>query len=123
MQQHVLGLQQQLQDLALKTEQERAAHETYARSVEDRAYREIDRAREESKGRATQVKEVTRQQAELQRQLKTMQASLSEAQQKAAAQQARADTLAQQLAQQRPAMPATKAKAPKRASTTPKLPK
>ncbi|EPJ80528.1 hypothetical protein CFT9_21883, partial [Pseudomonas sp. CFT9] len=48
-QQHSLALQQELQALRLKAEQERVAQESYVRGVEDRAHREVDRAREEGK--------------------------------------------------------------------------
>lgn len=119
---HAQGLQQQLQDLALKVEQDRAAHESYLRGVEDRAYGEIDRAREESKSRASQLKEVSRQVDVLQRRLEVAHAGLSEAQQLAAVQQARADTLAQQLARQLPTVTALKPKVRKRASAPSKRP-
>jgi chromosome segregation ATPase len=115
MQRQIQGLQQQVQDLALKVEQDRVAHATYARGVEDRAYREIDRAREESKRHAAQLKVSSRQLDDLQRRLEAAHTGLSEAQQEAAAQQARADTLTQQLAQL-PALPATKPKVRKRAA-------
>ncbi|MEF9671869.1 DNA-binding protein [Pseudomonas sp. PCH446] len=118
-QQHVQGLQQQLQDLMLKFEQGRAAQETYVRGVEERAYREIDRAREESKSRAAQLKEVSRQLGDLQRRLESACTGLSEAQQQAVAQQARADTLAQQLLQL-PAVPAEKPKVRKRTTSASK---
>ncbi|MDS0074720.1 hypothetical protein QYE90_23785, partial [Enterobacter hormaechei subsp. xiangfangensis] len=39
-QQHSLALQQELQALRLKAEQERVAQESYVRGVEDRAHRE-----------------------------------------------------------------------------------
>lgn len=42
-------LQQELQALRLKAEQERVVQESYVRGVEDRAHREVDRAREEGK--------------------------------------------------------------------------
>lgn len=112
-QQHAQGLQQQVQDQALKFEQDRLDYATYVRGVEERAYREIDRAREESKSRAVQLKAASRQLDDLQRRLEALHSGLSEAQQQAAAQQARADTLAQQLLQ-RPAGAGVKPKMRKR---------
>jgi hypothetical protein len=119
---HAQGLQQQVQDLVLKAEQERIAHQIYVRGVEDRAYGEVDRSREESKSRASQLKEVSRQADALQRRLEVAHAGLSEAQQLAAVQQARADTLAQQLARQLPTVTALKPKVRKRASAPSKRP-
>jgi len=112
-------LQQQLQDLALKFEQDRTEHESYVRSVEDRASREIDRAREESKSRTVQLKEASRQLDDLRHRLEVAHVELSEAHQQTAAQQARADTLAQQLAQ-RLVLPTTKPKVRKRAAAATK---
>ena len=113
------GLQQQVQDQALKLEQDRVDHATYVRGVEERAYREIDRAREESKSRAVQLKASSRQLDDLQRRLEALHSGLSEAQQQAAAQQARADTLAQQLLQ-RPAGAGVKPKTRKRTTSASK---
>lgn len=115
-QQHAQGLLQQVQDLAIKLEQDRVDHATYVRGVEERAYREIDRAREESKSRAVQLKTASRQLDDLQRRFEVVHSGLSEAQQQAAAQQARADTLAQQLLQ-RPAVVAVKPKTRKRTTS------
>lgn len=92
-QQHSLALQQELQALRLKAEQERVAQENYVRGVEDRAHREVDRAREEGKAMTAQFKEVGRQLEHLKQRVETIQTELSQAQQHAAAQRARADTL------------------------------
>lgn len=92
-------LQQDLVALRLKSEQERVAQESYVRSVEDRAHREVDRAREEGKTITAQFKEAGRHVEQLQRRLESVQAGLSQTQQRSAAQQARADTLEQQLTQ------------------------
>jgi chromosome segregation ATPase len=100
-QQHNQALQQDLQALRLKAEQERVAQESYVRGVEDRAHREVDRAREEGKTLSTQLKEAGRHVDQLQRRLESIQAELSQTQQRAAAQQARADTLEQQLTELR----------------------
>jgi DNA repair exonuclease SbcCD ATPase subunit len=116
-QQQSQTLQQELQALRHGAEQARAVQENYLRGVEDRSHREIDRAREESKSRAAQLKEASRQLDDRQRRLEAAHAELSEARQLAASQRARADTLAQQLAQQLPTVPAPKPKGRKRATT------
>lgn len=96
-----LTLQQELQELRLKAEQERVAQESYVRGVEDRAHREVDLAREEGKRRTAQVKEAGHQLEQLQQRIEGVQVALSQAQQNAAAQQARGDMLEQQLVQLR----------------------
>lgn len=96
-QQHSQELQQELQALRLKADQERVAQETYVRGVEDRAHREVDHAREESKAMAVQLKDAGRQAEQSLRRLASIQAELSRTQQDAAAQNARAETLEQQL--------------------------
>ncbi|PBJ04791.1 MULTISPECIES: DNA-binding protein [unclassified Pseudomonas] len=108
-QRHNHTLQQDLQALRLKAEQERVTQEGYVRGIEDRAHREVDRAREEGKAIMAQFKTVGRQVEQLQRRLESIQTELSQTQQRAAAQQARADTLEQQLMQLRQA-PAAKRK-------------
>jgi chromosome segregation ATPase len=80
------------------------------RSVEEWGHREIDRARAESKGRAAQLKEASRLQAELQYRLERAHAALATAQQQTAVQQARADTLNQHLEQLSSAAPGRSAK-------------
>lgn len=100
-QQHSQTLHQELQELRLKTDQERVAQEIYVRGVEDRAHREVDRAREESKCMTAQVKEAGNQLEHLQQRLEGAQAALGQALQNAAAQQARGDTLELQLMQLR----------------------
>jgi len=92
-QQHSMALQQELQALRLKAEQERVAQGSYVRGVEDRAHREVDRAREEGKAMTAQFKEVGRKLEHLKQRVETIQTELSQAQQHAAAQRARADTL------------------------------
>jgi len=96
-------LQQDLQALRVKAEQERVAQESYVRGLEDRAYREVDRAREEGKAITAQFKEAGRHVEQLQRRLESLQTELNQMLQRAAAQQARADTLEQQLMQLRQA--------------------
>jgi predicted nucleic acid-binding Zn-ribbon protein len=92
-QQHNLELQQELQALRLKAEQERVAQESYVRGVEDRAHREVDRAREEGKAMTARLKDVGQQLEHLKQRVETIQTELSQAQQQAAAQRARADAL------------------------------
>lgn len=78
--------------------QERESSAAYVRDVEDRAHREVDRAREESRAAAAQLKTAGKQQELLRQRLDAAQTQLGEAQQLAAAESARAMTLAQQLA-------------------------
>lgn len=95
------ALQQDLQALRQKHEQERTTQDSYLRGVEDRAHREIDRAREEGKAAVNQLKAASRKYDDLQRKLELAQSERSQAQQHAAAQLARAETLEQQLTQTR----------------------
>jgi hypothetical protein len=101
-----LKAEQDVQSLRVKAEQERVAQESYVRGVEDRAHREVDRAREEGKAMAIQLKAAGRQVEQLQRKVELQQSELNQVQQQAAAQQARAETLEQQLIQVREALPA-----------------
>ncbi|WP_046072371.1 DNA-binding protein [Pseudomonas synxantha] len=96
-----LNTQQELQALRLKAQEERVAQEAYVRSVEDRAHREVDRAREEGKRTTTQLKIVGNQLEQLQQRIEELQTALGQALQNSAAQQARGDTLEQQLVQLR----------------------
>lgn len=98
-QQHNQTLQQDLQALRLKAEQERVAQEACIRGVEDRAHREVDHAREEGKAMTVPFKAAGRQVEHLHRRLESIQTELSQTQQRAAAEQARAETLEQQLTQ------------------------
>ena len=100
-QQHSQTLHQELNDLRRKAEQERVAQEIYVRGVEDRAHREVDRAREESKHMTAHVKEAGYQLEHLQQRIEGAQDALGQALQNAAAQLARGDTLEQQLVQLR----------------------
>jgi hypothetical protein len=96
-QEHNQALQQDLESLRLKAEQERVAQEVYIRGVEDRAHREVDRAREEGRAMTAELKAVGRQVEQLQRRVESIQHELSQSRQLAAAQHARAETLEQQL--------------------------
>jgi chromosome segregation ATPase len=90
-------LRQELQAAQQQLIQERDATATYVRGIEDRAHREVDRAREESRVAAAQLKALTKQHDQLRQRLDIVLSQLSEAQQVAAAEQARANTLEQQL--------------------------
>ncbi|HFS8929361.1 TPA: hypothetical protein ACH1VU_006648 [Pseudomonas aeruginosa] len=92
-------LRQELQAAQQQWALEREDTATYVRGVEERAHREVDRAREESRGLAAQLKAVGRQHDQLRQRLDTALAQLSAAQQLAAAEKARANTLEQQFAQ------------------------
>lgn len=114
---HRQALQQEMQALRFNTEQERITQESYVRSVEDRAHREVDRIREDRKAVTVQSKSLERRAEGLLRRLEATRVELGEAQQRAAAQQARADTLEQQLIQLRGA-PTAKRKVRARTATT-----
>ncbi|SDG35543.1 replication region DNA-binding N-term [Pseudomonas benzenivorans] len=90
-------LRQELQAAQQQLILERDTMTTYLRGIEDRAHREVDRAREESRATAAQLKTLTKQHDQLRQRLDTVLPQLSEAQQIAAAEQARANTLEQQL--------------------------
>lgn len=90
-------LRQELQAAQQQLIQERDAAATYVRGIENRAHREVDRAREESRVAAAQLKALTKQHDQLRQRLDIVLSQLSEAQQVAAAEQARANTLEQQL--------------------------
>lgn len=100
-QQQNQSLQQELQALRQKHEQDRADQDSYLRGVEDRAHLEVDRAREESRAMAVQLKDAGRQIEQSVRRLQSLQTQLSQALQLAAAQLARAETLEQQLSHMR----------------------
>ena len=96
-------LRQELQAAQQQWAQEREDTATYVRGVEDRAHREVDRAREESRAATAQLKAVSKQHDQLRQRLDTALEQLSEAQKVAAAEAARAATLAQQLVKPAPA--------------------
>lgn len=91
-------LRQELQAVQQQLTQERKVTATYVRGVEERAHREVDRAREESRAVAAQLKAVSKQHDQLRQRLDTTLTQLSEAQQIAAAEKARGSILEQQLA-------------------------
>lgn len=92
---------QQLQVLREQAEQARDAQQRYSRDVEDRAYREIDRAREESKTLAAQLKEANGRLQTLQQSLLSGQAELTEAREQRVAALSQTQSLQDQLEQHR----------------------
>ncbi|HFF2105186.1 DNA-binding protein [Pseudomonas aeruginosa] len=90
-------LRQALRATQQQLTEEREVTTTYVRGVEERAHREVDRAREESRALAAQLKSAGKQQEQLRQRLDNVLEQLSQAQQLAAAEAARAMTLAQQL--------------------------
>lgn len=95
--QEVSTLRQELQAAQQQWAQEREETASYVRGVEDRAHREVDRAREESRAVNAQLKTASKQQEQLRQRLDRTLVQLSEVQQLASAEAARAVTLAQQL--------------------------
>ncbi|WP_085600212.1 MULTISPECIES: DNA-binding protein [unclassified Pseudomonas] len=71
-------VRQHLHETREQAEQARVEQQRYTRNVEDRAYREIDRAREEAKALAAQLKEAGGRQQTLQQDLQASQAALAE---------------------------------------------
>lgn len=97
-------LQAELHDTQHQAEHARLEQDAYVRGVEDRAYREIDRAREESKTHQFERRELQRQFDQLQQRLEQDRHAMNETQRQAAAQQARAEVAAEQGEQQRQAL-------------------
>ena len=89
----LVEVRQQLQDSRHQAEQAREEQQRYTRDVEDRAYREIDRAREESKALATQLKEANGRLQTLQQTLLAGQAELAETREQRSIAQTQAQAL------------------------------
>lgn len=106
-QEQVEALQEELLAAQQHAEHARVAQETYVRGVEERAHREVDRAREDSKSRLTELREAHRQSNELQQRLEHGRSALSELQRQTAAQQARAELVTEQGELQRQALEAS----------------
>lgn len=100
-QDQVQATQLQLQVLQQQSDQERVAQELYVRGIEERAYREVDRAREEGKSRQIELRELQRQLADSRQTLELCRTAMTECQRDAAAQQARAELAAEQGGQER----------------------
>lgn len=94
---------EELQETRKQAEQTREAQQCYSREVEDRAYREIDRAREESKALTVQLKEAGGRLQTLQQTLLSGQAELTEALEQLGAALSHAQGLRDQLEQYRQA--------------------
>lgn len=94
---------QQLQDGRLQAEQVRDEQQRYTRDVEDRAYREIDRAREESKALAVELKASNARVQGLQQAVASNQLLLTEAREQRTAVEAQNLALRDQLDQARQA--------------------
>jgi len=92
---------QQLQGSQQQAELARLEQQRYTRNVEDRAFREIDRAREESKAASAQLKEVNGRLQVQQQTLLTSQRELAEAREQRATAQTQVHALHDQLEQNR----------------------
>jgi hypothetical protein len=101
-QEHSQTLHKELQELRLKAEQARTEQQRCTRDLEDRAYREIDLAREEGKALAIQLKEANRRLQASQQALVVVQADLADAREQRGSAQARSEALQREcdLAQQ-----------------------
>ncbi|WP_191487894.1 DNA-binding protein [Pseudomonas sp. FEN] len=101
--QQLAELRQQLLESQQQAEQTRLEQQRYTREVEDRAYREIDRTREESKAVTAQLKEANGRLQNLQQALLASQTGLAEAREQRATAQAQTQVLLGQLDQARQA--------------------
>ncbi|TXI02223.1 MAG: DNA-binding protein [Pseudomonas monteilii] len=97
----VVNLQQQVHDARVQAEQAREEQQRYTREVEDRAYREIDRTREENKGLTLQLKESIGKQQVMQQALTTSQGELSAAREQRSSAERLSRTAIEQLEQVR----------------------
>lgn len=84
-------LERQLLTNRYEAEQARSAHEVYVRGVEERAHREVDRAREESKATQLLVKQLGKQTDQMRERRELAAAQLGEAREQNAGLQALAD--------------------------------
>lgn len=82
---------QQNRVLQERVEHQRTAQQEYLRGVEDRAHREVDRAREESRAAAIQLKQLGRQADILEKRLNSALTELGDAQREAAIHKERAE--------------------------------
>ncbi|AZD99043.1 MULTISPECIES: DNA-binding protein [Pseudomonas] len=88
--------QLKLEMLQQQTDQERAAQESYVRGIEERAYREVDRSREEGKSRQVEVRELQCLLTDSRQTLEVCRAALVDCQREAAAHKARAELAEEQ---------------------------
>lgn len=82
---------QQNRALQEKVEQQRAEQQEYLRCIEDRAHREVDRAREESRAAAIQLKQLGRQAEILEKRLTSALTELADARREVAIHKERAE--------------------------------
>ncbi len=94
----IQSLEGQLMSDRYDADQARKAQETYVRGVEERAHREVDRARAEAKVAGLQLKEARSQSAQLQKRLATTLQALDLLKPELAAEKALAAQSAQQVA-------------------------
>ncbi|EKT4454713.1 DNA-binding protein [Pseudomonas putida] len=90
---HLVEVRQQLHNSREQAEQARIEQQRYTRDVEDRAYREIDRVREEYKVVAGQLKDLNQRQHGLQQTLLAGQIELTETREQRAMAQAQIKAL------------------------------
>ena len=95
----IQSLERQLLSDRYDADQARKAQETYVRGVEERAHREVDRAREEAKATGVQLKEAVKQSAQLQKRLDTTLQTLDLLKPELAAEKALAAQSARQVAE------------------------
>lgn len=92
-----------LQESRAQAEQARSEEQRYTRDVEERAYREIDRVREESKALTTQLKTSQNHVHTLQQSLQAIQVELSNAREQRATALGELHTLSEQIGEHRSA--------------------
>ncbi|WP_346830787.1 DNA-binding protein [Pseudomonas abietaniphila] len=95
----IQSLERQLLSDRYDADQAHKAQETYVRGVEERAHREVDRAREETKATGLQLKESAKQLVQLQQRLETTLQALDLLKPELAAEKALAAQTARQLAE------------------------
>lgn len=95
----IQSLERQLLSDRYDADLARKAQETYVRGVEERAHREVDRAREETKATGVQLKEMGKQSVQLQKRLDTTLLALDLLKPELAAEKALAAQAARQLAE------------------------
>lgn len=99
----LVEVRQQLQDSREQAEQSRVEQQCYTRDVENRVYREIDLAREQTKGLAVQLKEANDRLQTVQQGMLVSQSDLAEAREERFTAQSQAQILLGQLNQARQA--------------------
>lgn len=99
--QEAAGLRKQLQNIQAQAEQARLEQERYTRDVESRAFKEIDRAREESKSLTAQLKDANGRVASAQRAAHSSETALAAAQLQAAEARSSVHRLLPELEQER----------------------